>query len=91
MRQFERPVDDLLAPARSFAGGDRWHSVMTEQAIPLLPAEVRDRAARAADNLAALPRVDPVLNRGDLAGDNILWDSGRVTGVLDWDLAVRRG
>lgn len=81
------PVRDDLAPARSFMGGARWFEVMTDQAIPLLARDAQAPARRAADGLAALDPVRPVLVHGDLAGANVLWENGRISGVLDWDLA----
>lgn len=76
-----------LAPPHAFMGGEAWHPVMVEQAIPLLAPDVRVRARRAADALAALEAVPEVLVHGDLAGSNLLWSDGVVTGVIDWDLA----
>ncbi|MGJ4844920.1 phosphotransferase family protein [Leifsonia sp. Le1] len=81
------PLSDDLAPARSYMGGARWFEVMTDQAIPLLAQDAQAPARRAADALAALDPVSPVLVHGDLAGANVLWEDGRISGVLDWDLA----
>lgn len=61
---------------------------MTGQAIPLLEPAARASARRIADALAQLDPVPPALNHGDLAGSNVLWSGGRVTGVLDWDLTA---
>lgn len=82
-----RALEARLAPPHAFMGGEQWHPVMVERAIPLLAPDVRDRARRAADDLAALEPVPEVLVHGDLAGSNLLWDGGVVTGVIDWDLA----
>ncbi|NYD75782.1 phosphotransferase [Leifsonia soli] len=84
------PLDTVradLAPARAFMGGASWFDIMTEQAIPLLAAQVQDRARQQADRLAALEPASPVLVHGDLAGGNVLWENGHVSAVLDWDLA----
>jgi len=84
------PIDALdshLATPHAFMGGARWHPVIVEQAVPLLAPEVRDAARRAADALAALEPVPDFLVHGDLAGSNVLWSDGAVTGVIDWDLA----
>lgn len=78
---------DLAAP-RSFMGGDGWYDVMTQQAIPMLDRRVQASALRIADRLAQLTNATPAMNHGDLAGANILWANGRVSGVLDWDLAA---
>jgi len=80
-------VGEDLAPARSFMGGSRWFEVMTEQAIPMLTPKARGKARAAADRLATLPSVEGALVHGDLAGANVLWKRGRVSAVLDWDLA----
>lgn len=81
------PVRALLNRPRSYSGGEGWYSIMTEQAVPLLPERVRDAALRVADAVASLDPGAVMLNHGDLAGANILWDGGRISGVLDWDLA----
>nr|WP_242497835.1 phosphotransferase [Microbacterium protaetiae] len=82
------PLREWLAPARSFSGGVAWHEVMIEQVLPRLPAHVRGEALRRISALAALRPPVLTVNHGDLAGSNILWRRGRVTGVLDWDLAA---
>ncbi len=85
------PLDGIrphLAVPHAFMGGERWHRVMLEQAIPLLAADTRDTARRAADALADLAPRPPALVHGDLAGANVLWSAGSVTGVIDWDLAT---
>ncbi|MDF2990723.1 MAG: putative aminoglycoside phosphotransferase [Microbacterium sp.] len=81
------PREPHLATPHAFMGGDRWHAVMVEQAIPLLDRAARDRARKAADALAALEPVGAGLVHGDLAGSNVLWSDGVVSGVIDWDLA----
>ncbi|MDQ1075016.1 MULTISPECIES: aminoglycoside phosphotransferase family protein [Microbacterium] len=86
----EVPIDTCerhLATPHAFMGGAHWHPVIVEQAIPLLAPGVRDAALRAADALAELDPVPPALVHGDLAGSNVLWGGGAVTGVIDWDLA----
>ncbi|KTR96643.1 aminoglycoside phosphotransferase [Microbacterium testaceum] len=82
-----RAQEAHLAPAHAFMGGEAWHPIMVEQAVPLLAPDVRDRARRAADDLAALEPVAEGLVHGDLAGSNLLWSGGVVSGVIDWDLA----
>jgi len=77
----------LLNEPRSYLGGAQWYSVMTQQAIPLLPQDVQTAALRVADALASLDDDAVVLDHGDLAGANILWEGDRISGVLDWDLA----
>lgn len=82
------PLREWLAPRRAFCGGPDWLRVMTKKVITRLPEDVR---AEASERVAALATLDPavlVLNHGDLGGSNVLWNSGQVTGVLDWDLAA---
>ncbi|GAA3600756.1 phosphotransferase family protein [Agrococcus terreus] len=80
-------VEQELAEPWAFAGGRRWHASMVERAIPLLPLGSRARATRAADRLAEASVDGGSLVHGDLAGANLVWDGGRIAGVLDWDLA----
>jgi len=80
-------LEPYLATPHAFMGGERWHPVMVDEAIPLLAPDSRDDARRAADALAALEPVPPGLVHGDLAGSNVLWDDTAVSGVIDWDLA----
>lgn len=82
-----KPFMHLLAPRRSYAGGDQWYEVMVQDVIPRLPVAIRDAARRAVDALAALPADQLVFSHGDLAGGNVLWNGHDVSGVLDWDLA----
>lgn len=82
------PLRPHLAAPRAFCGGRDWYAVLTERAIPRLPADVRGAARAAVDDLAALVTPQVVVNHGDLAGANMLWRSGRVVGVLDWDLTA---
>lgn len=80
-------VADVLDEPHAYAGRSRWPSLMA-QAVELLPAAVRRTARRRLDAALALPPVAPGLVHGDLAGANLrLSDDGRVTGILDWDLA----
>lgn len=87
------PLDDLrpfLAPARAFYGGDSWREVLREQVVPLFPESARAQAQNrldALESLHALAASHQTFNHSDLAGMNIHWRSGRVVGVLDWDLA----
>jgi aminoglycoside phosphotransferase (APT) family kinase protein len=82
------PLRPHLAAPRAFCGGADWYAVLTERAIPRLPAGVRGVARAAVDDLAALVSPRIVVNHGDLAGANMLWRSERVVGVLDWDLTA---
>jgi len=82
------PLRPLLAPPLQFCGGTTWHRVQHELVIPRLRPEARDRARRAVDALHELPADETdVLSHGDLGGANLLWNDGRISGVIDWDLA----
>lgn len=86
--------DDLAHP-REFLGGTRWYEGAVTEVVPLFPARWRREARARLDALAALEAETaggaghaPTLRHGDLAGSNVLWEHGAVTGVLDWDLAA---
>ncbi|PPG25575.1 aminoglycoside phosphotransferase family protein [Pseudoclavibacter sp. RFBG4] len=76
-----------LSVPRAFMGGSTWHQRMRRDVIPLLDRHVQEEASRRVDSLADLPPAARTLTHGDLAGTNVLWQDGKVTGVLDWDLA----
>lgn len=82
------PIRHLLAPARAFCGGDRWYDVLTEQAVPRLPPAVRTHACALVGALAGQAAPARVVNHGDLAGSNILWNGDQVAAVLDWGLTA---
>ncbi|MGP9536837.1 phosphotransferase family protein [Brachybacterium sp. AOP43-C2-M15] len=89
----ELPIDPQhpdLAVRRAFAGGERWQEVLRDEVPPLLPARVRTEARRRADALCALEIHDEgtCFSHVDLGGENVLWSEGRVSAVLDWDLAT---
>src|SRR5699024_1276057 len=77
-----------LAPPRSFFGDEHWPPVLTDRVAPLLPMDLRAEALVRITDLAALPAAPEALNHGDLGTSNVLWSGGRVSGVLDWDLAA---
>lgn len=78
----------LLAARRAFMGGEEWEAVLRDRVVPLLPREVMGEAVRRIDAVAGLPPTVLRFGHGDLAGANVLWEEGRVSGVLDWDLAT---
>lgn len=82
------PLRPHLAPARAFYGGPHWYTVLTEQAVPLLPERLQGRACAAVEALAELDHTEVAITHGDLAGSNVHWEGDRVVGVLDWDLAA---
>jgi hypothetical protein len=77
-----------LAVRHAFTGGADWESVLRDQVVPLLPTVVRPEAGRRVDAVVSLPPVALRFGHGDLAGANVLWEDGKVSGVLDWDLAT---
>lgn len=82
-------VEDLLDQPHAYAGRERWYELMLQEAVPRLPARLRDEARRRTDEAATLEPVEACLVHGDLAGENVHWDDrGRVVGVIDWDLAA---
>ncbi|WP_461169568.1 phosphotransferase family protein [Arthrobacter sp. Z1-15] len=83
------PIEELLAEPLEFCGGAQWYGIQRKEVIPLLDGDVQGRALHAVCALAALEPVREVFAHGDLAGQNVFWDGGRVVGVLDWDLASR--
>ncbi|KZE91973.1 phosphotransferase [Microbacterium sp. TNHR37B] len=82
------PLRDSLAHPHAFFGGHEGLRVLVEDALPLLGPKARDGALRAVEELGALEPGIEVLTHGDLAGSNVLWTAGSVSGVIDWDLAA---
>lgn len=89
------PLRELLAHPRDFLGGDGWEQRLCDEVVPLFPQRWCEDAQHRAEALIALEHAGadgdegrPVMRHGDLAGSNVLWEGGRVTGVLDWDLAA---
>jgi aminoglycoside phosphotransferase (APT) family kinase protein len=80
------PLRDVLAAPHGYAGAERWAGLMAE-AIACLPADVHDDARQRLDEAIALAEVPLSLVHGDLAGDNVRWQEGRVVAVIDWDWA----
>ncbi|MEV6607643.1 aminoglycoside phosphotransferase family protein [Kutzneria sp. NPDC051319] len=81
-------LDGLLGEPHEYAGGSRWPSLMLDEVVPRLPADVRSDARRRIEDALTLPAVTPSLVHNDLAGDNMHWSADhRLVGVLDWDLA----
>ncbi|CAM3736618.1 phosphotransferase family protein [Occultella aeris] len=82
------PLRPHLAQPRSFMGGADWEPVLRDRVVPLLSPNLQGEARRRIDALAGLEPGEVVVNHGDLAGSNVLWHHGRVSGVLDWDLTA---
>jgi aminoglycoside 2''-phosphotransferase len=80
-------------------GGDAgaWRQEMTEfyrrvrrNAFPLIPEQPRaetDREFRAFLEDKQNFRFRPALVHGEIHSDHVLWDRGRVTGLIDWGFA----
>ncbi|HIW29861.1 MAG TPA: phosphotransferase [Candidatus Luteococcus avicola] len=83
------PVWEWLAEPHAFSGGAEWLSVLRDRVAPLLPVSKRQVALDVIEQVAAIDDAPRALNHGDLAGSNLLWRDGRVSAVLDWDLAAR--
>lgn len=85
-------LSPYLAEPRAFCGGTQWHNVMLEHVVPLLSYAAQERALAIINDLSALEStLDPaqlVFSHVDLAGTNMLFEGGKVTGILDWDLAT---
>ncbi|MFC4244530.1 phosphotransferase family protein [Gryllotalpicola reticulitermitis] len=83
-----QPLAEFLTRPHAFMGGDAWEGILLERVVPLLDARARPEARRRVGALAALRPDRSAVVHGDLAGSNVLWTGGRVTGILDWDLAA---
>jgi hypothetical protein len=81
------PLRGLLSDPLSFCGGADWYRIQIEEVLPRLDLQMRAVARGAVEALASLSEKDRVFSHGDLGGHNVLWDQGRVAGILDWDLS----
>ncbi|WP_181148600.1 MULTISPECIES: phosphotransferase [unclassified Arthrobacter] len=81
------PLRSLLAEPLSFCGGSDWHRVQIDEVLPRIEPQIRALAGEAVEALAGISAEDRVFSHGDLGGHNVLWDQGRVSGILDWDLS----
>ena len=81
------PIRPHLAEPRAYMGGGDWEHVLRTDVIPRLEPRLRREARSRVEELARLHSPDSTVNHGDLAGSNVLWSGGRVSAVLDWDLA----
>lgn len=82
-------IEPLLTEPLEFCGGSDWYRVQMNEVIPRLEHDVRGRALAAVAALANLETIRDVFSHGDLAGHNVFWEGGHITGVIDWDLASR--
>jgi aminoglycoside phosphotransferase (APT) family kinase protein len=83
-------LEAVLHEPRQHADGLGWADILTDEVVPRLPKTWRDGVRRRLDTLLALQDVPPRLVHGDLGGSNVHFGAdGKLTGVLDWDLAIR--
>lgn len=89
------PLRELLAPPFAYRGP--WTESKIAATLEALGEHAPDAAAGAAmvhdaalvlAELREFLDVPPALVHGDLAGHNMHWRNGQVTGILDWDLAA---
>ncbi|MHA7243616.1 phosphotransferase [Paeniglutamicibacter antarcticus] len=81
------PLRGLLADPLSFCGGAAWYRIQVDEVLPRLDPQTRVLAREAVEALASLGAEHRVFSHGDLGGHNVLWDQGRVSGILDWNLS----
>jgi hypothetical protein len=67
----------------------RWDPARRRATLEVLPAEHRSKAEAVWVALDAIDGEENALVHGDLAGDNMRWQDGNLTGLLDWDHAAR--
>ncbi len=83
----ERLAGDL-PPPRSWCGGTFWPQIVHRRLRQHLPAAAATRAAAVVrDVIDAEQLAAPGLVHGDLGLHNVLWDAGRLIGVIDLDHA----
>lgn len=80
------PLQSLLAEPFDHAG--QWSELRRERTLAQLPAGLRAIAGDVLDEMHSYADQPPGLVHGDLAGDNMRWVDGELTGVLDWDRAA---
>ncbi|PRB68785.1 phosphotransferase [Arthrobacter sp. MYb213] len=81
------PLQPILNEPLSFCGGANWYSVQIEEVIPRIDQQFRNLARKAIEELSHLEPEEQVFSHGDLGGYNVMWQRGRATGILDWDLS----
>jgi aminoglycoside phosphotransferase (APT) family kinase protein len=80
-------LEAVLHTPRRYADGLGWAEILSE-IIARLPTRWRDAVRQRLDTLLALEEVPARLVHGDLGGSNIHFHNGKLTGVLDWDMAI---
>lgn len=80
------PLAGLLAQPFAFRGP--WNTAKTSATLRLLPATLMADAEQVLAAIAGFDSIPPALVHGDLAGHNVHWLDGELSGVLDWDLAA---
>ncbi|ATY14190.1 aminoglycoside phosphotransferase family protein [Amycolatopsis sp. AA4] len=80
-------LEAVLHRPRRYANGLGWAELVAD-VLPRLPGKWQDGVRQRLDTLLALEEVPPRLVHGDLSGGNVHFGAdGKLTGVLDWDLA----
>lgn len=80
------PLRPLLAEPFAFRGP--WTQARIAASYQALPEDLRAPARALWEQLPRLAQVPVGLVHGDLAGHNVHWLHGRLSGILDWDLAA---
>ncbi len=82
------PAAAGLPPPRSWCGGTSWPDIVERRLRPHLPAVAASRATAVVQDVIDAERAAvPGLVHGDLGLHNVMWDAGRLTGVIDLDNA----
>lgn len=82
-------LEAVLHTPRPYADGLGWADILSDEIIPRLPAKWRAGVRQRLDTLLALDEVPARLGHGDLGGGNVHFGAdGKLTGVLDWDMAI---
>lgn len=80
-------LEAVLHRPRRDANGLGWAEIVHD-VIPRLPAKRQDGVRQRLDTLLALEEAPARVVHGDLGGGNVHFGTdGKLTGVLDWDLA----
>lgn len=81
-------LEAVLHRPRRYANGLGWAEILADL-VPRLPGKWQEGVQRRLDTLLALEEAPARLVHGDLGGGNVHFGAdGKLTGVLDWDLAT---
>lgn len=85
------PLRPLLAEPFAYQGP--WTTGRVRALVDAVPVAMRGAVTAVLDGVHQMEadrqagKIRTALVHGDLAGHNVHWSGGRVTGILDWDLA----